>query len=104
MLLHSLGYQGLSWEGNPETECEKGEQESEFASPLVHVLSMCMYMYLCTCTSPLVHDGAQRETGQEEDLNGKGIKSRAAQQTQKKKGCFLLIHSSLFLHSGENGE
>ena len=85
MLLHSLGDQGLSWEGNPETECEKGEQESEFASPLVH-------------------DGAQRETGQEEDLNGKGIKSRAAQQTQKKKGCFLLIHSSLFLHSGENGE
>ena len=51
-----------------------------------------------------LNDGAQRETGQEEDLNGKGIKSRAAQQTQKKKGCFLLIHSSLFLHSGENGE
>lgn len=45
----------------------------------------------------------KRGTGQEEDLNGKGMKSRAAQQTQKKKGCFLLIHSSLFLHVGENG-
>ena len=39
VLLHSLGDQGLSWEGNLETECEKGEQESEFASPLVRVLS-----------------------------------------------------------------
>ena len=51
-----------------------------------------------------LNDDAQRGTGQEEDLNGKGMKSRAAQQTQKKKGCFLLIHSSLFLHVGEKGE
>lgn len=42
-----------------------------------------------------LNDHARSGIGQEEDLEGKGLKSRAALQTHKRKGCFLLIHSSL---------
>ena len=51
-----------------------------------------------------LNDHARSGIGQEEDLEGKGLKSRAALQTQMRKGCFLLIHSSLSPHVGENGE